>query len=320
MNVLLTSAGRRIALLRSFQAAVAGRGGIVLASDIDALAPALYVADDAVRLPHVLAGDYGQVLTVLARTRKLSLVVPTIDPELPVLAGVRDALAELGCAALVSKPELIRVTGDKVLAAATFARAGFRVAETWRPDDLASARLPDDLFVKPRAGSAGKDTFRVTSAQLPTVLELVPDPVVQAFLDAPEVTIDALLDLEGAPIHYVPRLRRRVLAGESIQGVTIPPDRLASWVESVLHELGRMGARGPMTIQAFLTDGEPTLSEVNPRFGGGVPLALAAGADYPEWILQMLEGRRVEPRLGQYEVGLYMTRYSTELFTRTPRW
>jgi carbamoyl-phosphate synthase large subunit len=75
-----------------------------------------------------------------------------------------------------------------------------------------------------------------------------------------------------------------------------------------------------VTLQAFLTDEGPLLSEINPRFGGGFPLTLAAGGDYPEWIMQMLEGRCVPPRLGDYEVDLYMTRYHAELIGQKPLW
>ena len=34
--------------------------------------------------------------------------------------------------------------------------------------------------------------------------------------------------------------------------------------------------------------------EINPRFGGGVPLSIAVGADSPRWILELLLGRQLE--------------------------
>jgi carbamoyl-phosphate synthase large subunit len=82
----------------------------------------------------------------------------------------------------------------------------------------------------------------------------------------------------------------------------------------------KLGAAGPLTIQAFLTSDGPVLSEINARFGGGFPLALAAGGAYPAWLLDLVDGRAVTPRLGEYESGLYMTRYHVEVITRTPRW
>ena len=81
-----------------------------------------------------------------------------------------------------------------------------------------------------------------------------------------------------------------------------------------------LGAVGPLTLQAFLTPDGPVLSEINARFGGGFPLGLAAGADYPRWLLAMVAGETLEPRLGAYESGLFMTRYYVEHFTRRPAW
>ena len=52
----------------------------------------------------------------------------------------------------------------------------------------------------------------------------------------PEITIDALLDFEGRPIHYVPRRRIRTVGGESVEGVTLDHDpAFESWVERILR-------------------------------------------------------------------------------------
>ena len=58
-----------------------------------------------------------------------------------------------------------------------------------------------------------------------------------------------------------------------------------------------------MTAQAFLADDGPVLLEINPRFGGSVPLAFATGGYYPGWILQMPEGKLVDSSVGEYTGG-----------------
>jgi carbamoyl-phosphate synthase large subunit len=137
---------------------------------------------------------------------------------------------------------------------------------------------------------------------------------VQEYIEAPEITVDALLDLTGEVIHLVPRIRLKTVGGESVQGVTMPDEPIRPWLLEVLGVISSLGGRGPVTIQAFLTPEEPTLIEVNPRFGGGFPLTLEAGGDYPKWIVEMIEGRRVEPRLGEYRKGLFMTRALEEIY------
>jgi carbamoyl-phosphate synthase large subunit len=319
MKVLITSAGRRTSLLQAFKRAVEPRGGQVLAGDIDALAPALYLADEAVRLPRIHDEGYIPALLDLVERRGIRLIVPTVDTELAKLAAARGEFAARGCEALISDPELIEVSGDKWLTVARFAARGIRVPRSWLPG-AESGELPEKLFLKPRDGSASLHTYAVDRDALEKVLPRVPNAIIQERIEAQEITIDALLDLRGRPLHYVPRTRIRTLAGESIQGVTIDDETVGPWLREVLDAVAAFGGRGPVTLQAFLTEGGPTLSEVNPRFGGGFPLAAAAGGDYPEWLLRMLEGKSVSPRFGDYQRGLYMTRTATEIFTTEPKW
>ena len=37
-------------------------------------------------------------------------------------------------------------------------------------------------------------------------------------------------------------------------------------------------------------NGEVTFIEINPRFGGGIPLSIEAGANFPLWTIQMCQG------------------------------
>ena len=54
------------------------------------------------------------------------------------------------------------------------------------------------------------------------------------------------------------------------------------------------------------------ITDINTRFGGGFPLPLAAGGDYPSLILAMAAGEEVTPRLGEYRSGVVMTRFLSE--------
>lgn len=320
MNVLVTSAGRRVSLVQAFAKAVKARGGQVFAGDASGLAPALYKADGAFRLPPVKSEAYIPELLSLVQAHDIGLIVPTIDTELEVLAANAQAFTDAGCKVLVSSPAFVALSGDKWLTQRAFAEHGIDVPQGWTVDELIGAELPDRLFVKPRDGSSSRDIYRATPATLTDVLVLVPNAIVQEELTGPEITIDALIDFDGRPLHYVPRIRIRTLAGESIQGVTIADDEIREWLRRLLVVAAELGARGPITLQAFLTARGPVLIEVNPRFGGGFPLAYAAGGHYPEWLLALLNGETLEPRLGAYTAQLYMTRYNVEHFTTEPLW
>ncbi len=321
MNVLVTSAGRRTTLVTRFVDAARSRGGRVWAGDVDGLAPALYLADAAVRLPRVLSSDYIPFLREFAARQNISLLVPTIDTELRPLSEASSSLAEVGCRALISSPGLVGITSDKWLTAKEFSARGIAVPSSWLPEGLEVASLPDRLFIKPRDGSASINAFPVDRPELSAALARVRHAIVQERLEGPEITIDALLDpLDGAPLHYVPRRRIRALAGESVVGVTLHDDALGPWLISVLEICRSLGGRGPLTLQAFLTKKGPVLTEINPRFGGGFPLAWAAGGHYPEWILDRLAGGDPVSKMGNYQRGLYMTRAYVERFLTEPLW
>ena len=307
----------------AFKKAAGARGGRVLAGDMDSLAPALYLADEPVCLPPVSGDEYIEFLKGVVERYRVGLIVPTIDTELPFLAAGQEEFLRLGCRVLISHPDCVQVLTDKWKAVCSFSDYGVRVPISRTADTLSAdevSELPDDLFVKPRNGSASMHTYQCTRGELAEILPLVPNAIIQEYLPYPEITIDALIDFDGAVIHFVPRRRIRTVGGESIQGVTIIDSEVNAWLLRVLQVVSELGGRGPMTLQAFLSPDGPILSEINPRFGGGFPLALAAGGDYPEWIIQMLEGKKIEPRIGLYRGNLYMTRYYSELIIEEPVW
>ena len=321
MNVLITTAGRRTSLVRAFADEAHKRQGMVYASDVDALAPALYLADEAIRTPLTGDPDYVDDLLSIVDRHAIKLVIPTIDADLPILADREADFAALGCRLAISTASFVDLTLDKHQTGVSFGAEGIHVPWSWLPPLDRPADLPDEVFAKPRRGSASLNVHHVAREDLGGILPLVPDPIVQEVLSGPEITIDALLDFGGQPIHYVPRTRIRTLGGESVQGVTLDHDPMTeNWIERVLRICSKLGALGPLTIQAFQTSQGLVLSEINARFGGGFPLAMAAGGSYAAWLMDMASGVTIPPRLREYEAGLYMTRYYVEYFTTTPFW
>lgn len=271
------------------------------------------------RLPSLSDAGYVPALLDIAQENSIKLVVPTIDPELPIFATAFDDFEAIGARVAVSTLSLVETVADKLKAFAFLAKENIATPETWLPERL-PAVLPDRLFVKPRFGSASAFCFPASRAELTHFLAVVPNPIVQPELSGQEITVDALFDFSSVLIHFVPRVRRKTMGGESTEGETLSNDELASWITTVLRALGSAGARGPLTLQAFLTKNGPVVTDVNPRFGGGVPLTFAAGGNYADWLLRMAANENVPVRLGDYEAGLLMTRALTEEFTTEPYW
>jgi carbamoyl-phosphate synthase large subunit len=72
---------------------------------------------------------------------------------------------------------------------------------------------------------------------------------------------------------------------------------------------------GVITIQLIVTpNGRIRVIEINPRFGGGAPLAIHAGADFPRWLLEAATGGTPRIRPDGYRDGVSMTRFDDSIF------
>jgi carbamoyl-phosphate synthase large subunit len=315
INILFTSVGRRVELLRAFRQTyqALGLSGKIIATDIDPLAPALQLADQFHMAPRFTSPDYIPALLEICRREAISLIFPLIDPDIPLLAAQKEAFAAVGTQVVVVDAAAAAVTADKWETTRFFRELGLAVPQSWLPDtlDLAAAGYP--LFIKPRQGSAAKHTFRVNNRrELDFFLDYVPDPIIQECLPGPEITNDVVCDLDGKLLAVVSRQRIEVRWGEVAKGVTIHDPVV---VEGCARIAAALPAVGPITVQCMMKEGAPHFTEINARLGGGVPLGIAAGVDTPRWLLAQAAGLPVEiPPLGAYQTGLYLTRFDDSFF------
>jgi carbamoyl-phosphate synthase large subunit len=319
VNVLFTSVGRRVELVRAFRRAYAelGLAGRILAVDVDPLAPALGECDEVFMVPRIDEPHYVSTLVDLCARERIALVLPLIDPDIPVLAAHRDALDATGARTMVIPGHAAVTVSDKRATADLFAGLDVPAPACWTAEEAEAATdLPFPVFVKPRFGSAGADAHAAADrTELDFWLPRLPEPVVQEHLPGPEITSDVLCLEDGRACAVVSRRRLEVRTGEVSKGVTVhDPDV----VDLCVRIAEAIEARGPITVQCLLRDdGSPAFTEVNARFGGGAPLGFAAGMSSPRWLLAQAAGMEVDlPQLGVYEVGLYMTRYDESLFLR----
>jgi carbamoyl-phosphate synthase large subunit len=289
----------------------AAGGGLVVVSDVNALSPAVYVADRARQVPLSTDPGYLDAILDLCDTDEVGLVIPTIDDELPVFAGHADRFADRGIRVVVSPLETVAVCNDKHTTARRLSEHGIAAARTYLPAELpADPAFP--LFIKPRTGRGGVGAFAVRDArELAFFLDYVPDPVVQDYLHGPEFTIDLLCDFAGEPLSIVPRERVLVRAGVVDRARTVRDDRLIALALACARALPFAGA---VNIQCRLVGDRPVVFEINPRFAGGIPLTIAAGADFPRQIVALATGRRVRPSIGRFRDGLWMTNYEASVF------
>jgi carbamoyl-phosphate synthase large subunit len=237
-------------------------------------------------------------------------VVPLTDLDIEVLAHAR---AEGLLPAFVPDPEIARQTFDKYEAHLLLERHGLPSPPTVLPGEPV-ASYP--VMVKPRKGSGARSIHPAPDAEAADFfVQHVDEPtMIQKLMDGPEFSIDCLSDLDGRCLNAIPRTMIESRGGESIKGTVIDDRELVELGRRVVEALG---VRGPCTVQAF-RDREIGLgiTDVNTRFGGAFPAPMYAalpGRTYPELIVRMASGERIEPHVGEFRSGVTFTRYFWQL-------
>jgi carbamoyl-phosphate synthase large subunit len=301
--VLLTGVGKRYDIVSAF-----AEHAFTIAADPNPLAPAQYAADVRVAPPRIDDPGYVPFLQDLVERHGVRAVVPLTDLDIEVLAR-----ADLP--AFVSDPEVCRATYDKYEAHLRLLELGLPSPPTCLPGEEPDAY---PVMVKPRRGSGARSIHAAADrGEMEFFVGYVDEPVmVQRLMGGDEFSIDLLCDLDGRCLNAIPRTMIESRGGESIKGTVISDGELV--------ELGRrvgegLPVRGPCTVQAF-RDPEIGLgiTDVNTRFGGAFPAPMYAalpGRAYPELIVRMASGQRVEPHVGEFRAGLTFTRWfwQTEL-------
>ena len=197
----------------------------------------------------------------------------------------------------------------------TFAQAVATAGIPHPPTNLGRANgVQGPWIVKPRFGRGSRDVYTADEPdELAWSLARVPQPIVQTRLVGMEFTVDALMRRDGRLAGGVPRWRLETKAGISSKGRTFDDPELVEGVEALLAALG---LDGPANVQGFVRedDGTFVFVEVNPRFSGGLPLSLAAGADLVGEYLRGILGEQPAPARLAYRAGTTMTRHLAEAY------
>lgn len=317
-SVLLSSAGRRVALLDSFRASARALGldGRVIAADCSPVASAFQLADDRRVVPRCDDPDFVPTMVELCRREEVVVLVPTIDPELPVLAAAADEFAAVGTTVAVSTPATVAIGADKRATHAWLTANGFPTVAQATVAEVLSAgdgwELP--VIVKPARGSASIGVERISDVRRLETMAHDEELVVQSIARGVEHTVDLYVDRGGRVRCAVPRRRIEVRGGEVSKAVTVRCPELVDLASDLARALP--GAFGALNVQVFVDPETNAFAviEINPRFGGGFPLSYAAGADFPRWILEEALGRPSSATADGWQVGLVMLRYDDAVF------
>ena len=316
MNILISSAGRRGALVRIFKTSVRAMFGTgrVVATDASPLSAAGKLADHFELVPRCSSEYFLAHMLELCQRRRIDAIVPTIDAELMVYATNRKSFADIGTSLLISSQETVEIGEDKRRLYRWLTENDIPTVQTAPLRDALADRsgwqLP--LIVKPARGSASIGVMRACSWHELERREPEADLIVQTAASGNEYTVDAWIDSDGKCVCVVPRQRLEVRAGEVQKAITVRWPALEHLAQRVAGALP--GVYGPINIQIFADEHHFAVIEVNARFGGGYPLSWQAGADFPKWFLEDVSGSTRSQRSPEWRSGMIMLRFDDAVF------
>lgn len=313
-NILITSAGKRVSLVRFFQNELrhGSAEGKVYTSELNpSMAPAGYVSDGCFAVPRVTADEYLDVLIQLCHDHGVKLVIPTIDTELLLLAEQKERLIGEDIIPLVPDALFVASCRDKRKTADLFHSLNIRVPEA---RDLLRPQYP--IFAKPYDGSLSKDLHILRSdADITPAVTENPKLIFMEYIDKTqykEFTVDMYYGRDNRVKSIVPRERVEIRAGEINKGFT-RKNGLVAYLKKRMDYLP--GVVGCICLQLFYREEDHDVVgiEINPRFGGGYPLSYYAGANFPGMIIREYMLGETLDYSETWEDGTLMLRYDSEV-------
>jgi len=252
------------------------------------------------------ASGFIAALARLLEDGKYPILFPTTERTIQLVSAARDRLPRWIRIPIPDANALATVV-DKARTTALAEGLGVSVPRTWRPasaEEVAALAptLPYPVIVKPRQtnflaanGYLAKVDYAVVSGAAALVRawnavhDVVPRPLIQVLVRGRGVGINTLWQ-QGRPLVWFSHRRIREIdlrGGRSTAAESAPCDpRL---VESARRMLAALDWHG-VAMAEFKWDQETDafwLLEINGRFWGSLPLALAAGVDFPYYLYQV---------------------------------
>ena len=318
-KILFTSPGRRFELINFFKEEFTGYE--FMGADAFKTSPAAYILDRVYEVPVAIDEKYIDEVFEICKKEKPEFVIPLLDPELPFFAKSKKRFEHIGVHVLVPDYDTVELTNDKYLTHKKFQNSGIDLPETWLLKDFLNIKnIPtyEKLILKPSKGSASKGIYIAKSSEVGSTkvkrnldadLYIVQQLIIFDF----EITVDVYGDGKGNIIEYCQRKRMSTRGGEVEKGVTVDLPQVTEVIEKIARALNFLGV---VNIQVMVQDDKVYLGEINPRFGGGYPLAHKAGANLIQHIKSYISKVPYENiTCSRYQKDFYMLRYDNAVYT-----
>lgn len=313
----------------------------VITADANPESAGHYLSKDFIQIPK--ADDPGFIETVLriCRKKNIHVVLPLVTRELMHFATHLNEFEMAGTRVLVTPPASLEIAINKSRLYEFLQWRGidvpaFRIVETVEQFIQAVNELgyPEQTPCFKPSLSNGSRGFRILSEQINEadllfnykpaqtrmrlndairILSSAPFPelLVSEYLPGPEYSVDCLCN-KGEAILVIPRLRKKMINGISVEGEFIRQEEIIGYCTRIIKELQLQGNIGIQVKQG--ADGQFLLLEINPRVQGTISAGLGAGINLPVLAIKQSLGLPINAEEITVKWGVKFTRYWAEVF------
>ena len=309
-NILISSCGRRVELVNLFKSAIQDYklDTKVIGFDASITAPTIKFVDEFVLSPKLNQAEFKQILFDTIEKKSIQMIIPTIDTELEFFSKIKNELrTRFNCLVLIADFEVISIFRNKLLSHDFFLSKGLK-----SPKLYSKLEIPIfPVFVKPKDGSSSIGAFKVENInELEFLLSKNPDLMIQEYIEGTEYSVDVFNYIDSKNVSIVIRERIQVRSGEISKGKIVNDPII---FESIHKLISSFKFIGNITIQLIKKNHELYYIEINPRFGGGTPVSIMAGAKSCHYALDMMLNKPLihYPKIKE---DLYFSRYDQTVF------
>jgi hypothetical protein len=306
-TVLVTGASspRGVAVIRCLVRA----GYEVVATDSDALAPGLRLAQLGAVAPSETAADYPVTLAKIARRAGARVLVPGDTAGVIALSHNTDVIREAGVATWIPSPETVSLCSDRWTLHEHLVGAGIPVAPT-RLGTIAG--VPGPWSVRPRLVDDPAVEFECDSVDAVILhASRMFGFLVSSRPSGREFGAEILADRDRALIASVCYWRLRTEGREVLAAETFEEKQLQTLLQSVANSVN---LEGPATVTGVMTRDGAVMTDIELGFGSAVALCASAGADIVSAYVETTRGECTKGRVLAYRSGMRMVRHLDEVF------
>lgn len=310
-------------------------------ADADENAVGRYLAKDFVQIPKATDANFVEAILNICLEKHIQVILPLVTKELFAFSQNKKLFEERGIRILVSSEEAINISNNKSRSYQFLKQNGIDVPKFFvvnTVDEFIHAALnlgyPQKSFCFKPSVSNGSRGVRIVSDALDESEQLFnfkpynlhitythalqilsskkfPELLVGEFLPGDEYSVDCLAN-HGVAELIVPRLRKKMINGISVQGEFVKDEAIIFYCKQILETVKLHGNIG---IQVkYAENNQPLLLEINPRVQGTIVAGMGAGVNLPLLAVKQELGLPVSEEELQIKWGTKFSRYWTEVY------